>query len=438
MRVYARLISLQVNRVPLRALRSRETNQPNLGGIRRRQRLPAVSAFVVMAALVAAGQASAAGVTLVMQPNPVSALPVAPAAGAQIAQQVNTVLQGAGAYAGTLQTQPTNVAVPTIVGSPGAAITVSQGNSAGSGAAAGNSAVGQQTASQSQPAGNGTSASDSQGTVGQPQSTQEGAQTSQEGAQTSQGAGAQATTVQNQPINIAIPIVINSPGSKTVIVQSNGAAAHAGAVNVSITTQASGQHQGTQLGFGPGQAGPSSSQANSGPNPSLAGSLGSIGAGIQEILNTVLQSNGSTWPGIWNWEWNWSGQLSIPGWTLPEPTTVKSPKPAESRREQPVLDPFQPVFVSSNDGKSGRSLSSNFVQQRAKPEFKRSPFQPSTGSSAPGGSTGGSGFSPLTAVLGALLAVFLQLSAGFLGRRFRLSAAAWRRMACVAPLERPG
>lgn len=423
---------LQVNRVPLRAVRSRETNQPNPGGVRRR-RLPAVSALVVLAALVAAGKASAAGVTLVMQPNPVSALPVAPAAGAQIAQQVNTVVQGAGAYAGTLQTQPTNVAVPTIVGSPGAAITVFQGNSAGSGAVAGNSAVGQQTASQSQPAGNGTSGSGSQGTVGQPQSTQEG-------AQTSQGAGAQATTVQNQPINIAIPIVINSPGSNIVIVQSNGAAAHAGAVNVSITTQATGQHQDTQLEFGPGQTGPSSSQANSGPKPPLAGNLDSIGAGIQEILNTVLQSNGSTWPWIWNWEWNWSGQLSIPGWTLPGPTTVKSPKPAESRRERPVLDPFQPVFVSSNDGKLGGPLSSNFVQQRAKPEFKRSPLQPPAGSSAPGGSTGGPGFSPLTAVLGALLAVFLQLSstAGFLGRRFRLSAAAWRRMACVAPLERPG
>lgn len=423
---------LQVNRVPLRAVRSRETNQPNPGGVRRR-RLPAVSALVVLAALVAAGKASAAGVTLVMQPNPVSALPVAPAAGAQIAQQVNTVVQGAGAYAGTLQTQPTNVAVPTIVGSPGAAITVFQGNSAGSGAVAGNSAVGQQTASQSQPAGNGTSGSGSQGTVGQPKSTQEG-------AQTSQGAGAQATTVQNQPINIAIPIVINSPGSNIVIVQSNGAAAHAGAVNVSITTQATGQHQDTQLEFGPGQTGPSSSQANSGPKPPLAGNLDSIGAGIQEILNTVLQSNGSTWPWIWNWEWNWSGQLSIPGWTLPGPTTVKSPKPAESRRERPVLDPFQPVFVSSNDGKLGGPLSSNFVQQRAKPEFKRSPLQPPAGSSAPGGSTGGPGFSPLTAVLGALLAVFLQLSstAGFLGRRFRLSAAAWRRMACVAPLERPG
>jgi hypothetical protein len=381
--------------------------------------------------LVATGKASAAGVTLVMEPNPVSAPPVAPVAGAQIAEQVNTIVQGAGAYAGTVQTQPTNVAVPTIVGSPGAAITVLQGNSAGSGAAAGNSAVGQQTASQSQPAGNGTSGSGAQGTVGHPQSTQEG-------AHTSQGAGAQATTVQNQPINIAIPIVINSPGSKTVIVQSNGAGAHAGAVNVSITTQATGQHQGTQLGLGPGQAGPSSSQANSGPNSPLPGNLGSIGAGIQEILNTVLQSNGSTWPWIWDWEWNWSGQLSIPGWTLPEPATVKSPKPAESRREQPVLDPFQPVFVSSNDGKLGRPLSSNFVQQRAKPEFKRSPLQPSAGSSAPGGSTGGSGFSPLTAALGALLAVFLQLSAGFLGRRFRLSAAAWRRMACVAPLERPG
>jgi hypothetical protein len=423
---------LQVNRVPLRAIRSRETNEPNPGGIRRR-RLPAVSALVVLAALVAAGKASAAGVTLVMQPNPVSAVPVAPAAGAQIAQQVNTVVQGAGAYAGTLQTQPTNVALPTIVSSPGATVTVFQGNSAGSGAAAGNSVVGQQTASQSQPAGNETSGSGSQGTVGQPQSTQEG-------AQTSQGAGAQATTVQNQPINIAIPIVINSPGSNTVIVQSNEAAAHAGAVNVSITTQATGQHQGTQLEFGPGQAGPFSSQANSGPNPTLAGNLSSVGAGIQEILNTVLQSNGSTWPWIWNWEWNWSGQLSIPGWTLPGPTTVKSPKPTESRRQEPVLDSFQPVIVSSNDGKLGGPLSSNFVQQRAKPEFKGSPLQPSAGSSAPGGSTGGPGFSPLTAVLGALLAVFLQLSstAGFLGRRFRLSAAAWRRMACVAPLERPG
>jgi hypothetical protein len=58
-----------------------------------------------------------------------------------------------------------------------------------------------------------------------------------------QAAGAQAAAVQHQPTNVAIQIVVNSPGSKPVISQVNEAAAAADAGNANATEQAAGQLQ---------------------------------------------------------------------------------------------------------------------------------------------------------------------------------------------------
>ena len=65
-------------------------------------------------------------------------------------------------------------------------------------------------------------------------------------SQAVQAAAAQAATVQQAPTNIAIQIIVNSPGSNPVITQTNSAASDAAAGNTSSTTQAAGQQQGTQ------------------------------------------------------------------------------------------------------------------------------------------------------------------------------------------------
>jgi len=65
-------------------------------------------------------------------------------------------------------------------------------------------------------------------------------------SQAAQAAAAQAATVQQAPTNIAIQIIVNSPGSNPVITQTNSAASGAAAGNTSAATQAAGQQQGTQ------------------------------------------------------------------------------------------------------------------------------------------------------------------------------------------------
>jgi hypothetical protein len=62
-------------------------------------------------------------------------------------------------------------------------------------------------------------------------------------SQATQAAGAQAATLQHQPTNVAIQILVNSPGSKPVISQANEAAAAAVAENANTTEQATGQLQ---------------------------------------------------------------------------------------------------------------------------------------------------------------------------------------------------
>jgi hypothetical protein len=81
-------------------------------------------------------------------------------------------------------------------------------------------------------------------------------------AQTSQAAqvaGAQAATVQQAPTNIAIQIIVNSPGSSPVINQANNAASNATAGNANTTAQTAGQQQGDG-----GTAAGGSEQGNSG------------------------------------------------------------------------------------------------------------------------------------------------------------------------------
>jgi hypothetical protein len=70
-------------------------------------------------------------------------------------------------------------------------------------------------------------------------------------AQTTQAAGAQASTVQQQPTNVAVQIVVNSPGSNPVINQANNAVSNAVGGNESSVAQAAG-FQGDQGASGSG------------------------------------------------------------------------------------------------------------------------------------------------------------------------------------------
>jgi len=83
-------------------------------------------------------------------------------------------------------------------------------------------------------------------------------------AQTSQAAqvaGAQAATVQQAPTNIAIQIIVNSPGSSPVINQANNAASNATAGNANTTAQTAGQQQ-ANGGTASGGSGPAVGQTS--------------------------------------------------------------------------------------------------------------------------------------------------------------------------------
>jgi hypothetical protein len=71
------------------------------------------------------------------------------------------------------------------------------------------------------------SAGSVQGVLGQ--ASQQASQATQQASQTAQGAAAQANAGQSNPVNVAVQIIVNSPGASPVIVQnnSNGSGAHA-------------------------------------------------------------------------------------------------------------------------------------------------------------------------------------------------------------------
>ena len=113
-------------------------------------------------------------------------------------------------------------------------------------------------------------------------------------AQAAQAAAAQAAAVQVQPVNIAITIAINSPGSSPVIVQSNGNAGSAGAGNSNSTAQSSGKPHG---GSGAGSASKNSQGGNGaggggGPShPAQQSSQAAQAAGAQAAAVQVQPAN---------------------------------------------------------------------------------------------------------------------------------------------------
>jgi hypothetical protein len=273
-------------------------------------------------------------------------------------------------------------------------------------------------------------------------------------AQTGQVAGAEATVVQVDPVNVAAPAIVNSPDSNIVLVQTNAAFAGAAAVNSSNIVQTVQQAQGGGMPIQP----PSGGDPLASPD-------------------SVVQIVGGVFVWIWDWDWTWTvpvdtvvppvsdwpipdiSDWSIPGVTTPWPslgsllTDPASPAGQNGKNDQ-VRDASYgaaatsassgappAALLDSSEGAGGAdTLSSNFVQRSAAsaPDWTM-PFLPPS-PAAPSGSAGGAGLSPVGIVLGALLALAFQLAsaASLLGRRFSLSRVAWRRQAYAAPLERPG
>ena len=104
-------------------------------------------------------------------------------------------------------------------------------------------------------------------------------------SQAAQVAGAQAAAVQQAPTNIAIQIIVNSPGSSPVINQANNAASNATAGNANTGSQTAGQQQangGTSAG-GSGTAAGGEGQGNSGTGSGGSGpAVGQTSATAQD------------------------------------------------------------------------------------------------------------------------------------------------------------
>jgi hypothetical protein len=84
--------------------------------------------------------------------------------------------------------------------------------------------------------------------------SQQASQATQQASQTAQGAVAQANATQSKPVNIAIQIIVNSPGASPVIVQNNSNSSAAHASNASSTDQNSHAAQSGGGGGGGGSA----------------------------------------------------------------------------------------------------------------------------------------------------------------------------------------
>lgn len=442
---------------------------------RRAGRARAAALAAAIAALVGAGEA-VAGDALVPElgtsENPGAALE-------QAAEQASQTHQTAGAGAAAVQEGATNVALPSVEASPGAQTVVIQANDANAVSEAANGAETTQVADQGQQGGpaaapdlpapadvNETPAQVSQAPADVNPTPVQVSQGAVEGSATTQVAGAQATAVQTQPVNVAVPVVIASPGADTVVIQTNSATAAAQAANTAATTQAAGQSQSG------GQPATGEPQGQPPPQIGLPGS-GAGGTGIDLVLDSVVQTGSSTYIWIWDWTWNWdwdwdwsTGGIDLPpipslppepGWTPPgdEANPVRPPEQAKGPRNgldggspSSLVAPTTPAYESlppapltsaSRDARRGADASSIFVQSDAEPASGRLFLPPIGRYAAPGGSAG-AGIAPLTLVAGALLALALQIfsAAGLLGRRFALTSVGWRRQAYLTPLERPG
>ena len=113
-------------------------------------------------------------------------------------------------------------------------------------------------------------------------------------AQAAQAAAAQAAAIQVQPVNIAITIAINSPGSSPVIVQSNGNSGSAGAGNSNSSAQSSGTPPGNS-GAGSAPTNPqggNSSGGGGGPtHPAQQANQAAQAAGAQGAAVQVQPAN---------------------------------------------------------------------------------------------------------------------------------------------------
>lgn len=405
------------------------------GGLRSR---PAALAVGLLAALALAEGAAAQAVA-----------PPAPAAGGltvalgQVAQQTSQTVQDAAAQATVAQVQPTNVAVPVAVQSPGTSTVIAQGNVAAAAATSSNSSTTTQDAGQSKGGGPGPvspSAGTARGHAPEPASGGPAQATGQAG-QTAQSSGAQATTVQAAPINVAIPIMVGSPGGSIVIVQTNAASSGAAAGNSSSTTQTSGQAATSPAGALPGQAGTAAPVA---PGAAVVGP-GSGGA----LSIPALTGSGTTW--IWNW--NWTIEVTVPSVQLPAFLPWALPRtaaPARAERSTPSSARHAALFstrktdgpgldVAAAPPETARSASSSIVQrpmtapEAALEPFVALPLPPLPASSA------GPGFVPAGLLFGTLAFLALYLgSLGLLFGRLSLASAPWRHQAYLTPLQRPG
>jgi hypothetical protein len=256
----------------------------------------------------------------------------------------------------------------------------------------------------------------------------------------SQSAGSTATTVQIAPINIAIPILINSTA---IIKQTNSAAASSTATNWSNIVQVlTGQFQGGAAGGLSGSGGSGAAGNGTALSDALSQALGSIAGGAAAA--TEVNFNWTwTWNWNWNWNWNWDtgwnpGDVGFPGFptTPSQVTTAPAPHSHVGPLHRVMSGPAVPEQLLGPGARadSKRGPSSSIVQIPAPPPFL------SPGNQTGPGAPGGGGVSPLTLLIGALVALLLQLSsaAGLLGRRLRLGGAGWRRQAYLAPLQRPG
>ncbi|MGH3023568.1 MAG: hypothetical protein ACRDNI_07935 [Gaiellaceae bacterium] len=368
----------------------------------------------------------------------------APVVLGQVVHQVSQTVQTAGTQVATVQVQPTNLAAPVAVQSPGTTTAIAQTNAAGAGASSANSSSTRQTAGQSQGGGAAPASPGAGNAAGQAQQPASGgpAQASGQASQTAQNAGAQATTVQVQPVNIAIPITIGSPGSSIVIIQTNGASSGAAASNSSSTSQASDQTA-TRPAAPPGQPGTAAPPLS----PPTAVVPGSVDFG--SVL--VPTGSGTTW--IWNWVWNWtipipSVQLpAVPPWMLPgdearppAPARTEKRKPAPARDALPVanVDGVAPAPPAAAP-KTVQPDSSRIVQRpTSASEPALEPFVLLPLPTQPALSAGG-GFVPAGLLVGALALLALYLgSLGLLFGRLSLASAPWQHQAYLAPLQRPG
>jgi hypothetical protein len=155
--------------------------------------------------------------------------------GTQAAGQSAGSAQDAGAATTTNQVKPSNENISVRIGSDGANGPVTQSNSAGSVAAAGNINGTTQTADQQQAGG---SCKCHGG----------GEQIADQGAENDQTADAEATTQQIKPSNSNISVRIGSPGPNGSVDQSNVADSIAAAGNANVTDQSA-----TQSGGGGGE-----------------------------------------------------------------------------------------------------------------------------------------------------------------------------------------